>query len=509
MKLNQVWNIFRKDVRHHWIEIAVSLALVVGFVWAEMSDWSRPNGAMAFGGSAAIYVVLRGLAAPLLPISWMFLIVRAVHGESLAGDRQFWVTRPYNWKQLLAAKILFVIAFVNVPLFLAQSFLVYKAGFHPTHYLPGLLWLQLFWTLLLLLPTTTLAAVTRNIGQVLLGLLFVGLVLIGQSYLSSIVRDSNFSEPTAVDFLLIIGAAIAVILLQYSLRRTTQSRWLLGGLAVLLTIISVATPYRRLIARAYPPATADFPLQLSLEGAPSEIHYDLRERVPLPISFNLSGLSNDSFVELNGVILKLQNSSGQHWDSGWQYRGIKFFPEERLMSPSLEVTEDVLDKLKSSPMSGDLLLAFTLYRDSNRSQLVVQHGEFFFPGLGFCSAGDGPISALSCRIAVLRPAFLMVSSEAAATTCPLAKDQIAPTPGQIVRAFIRGTSNPADPGLSPIITDGVTFWQASNSRMSGICPGTPLTVSNPESAGSRSIEVHVDSAWFTAYLQALNKNKHQ
>jgi len=507
MKLNQVWNIFRKDVRHHWIEIIVSLLLVGGFVQVEIENWSQ-QGAVAFGGASFMNAFFRGLAVPLLPVSWIFLIVRIVHGESLAGDRQFWVTRPYDWKQLLAAKILFVLAFVNTPLFLAHIVLLLKAGFHPTDYIAGLLWLQFFWTLLLLLPTAALAAITRNLGQMLLAILFVGLFVIAQSYLSSMIRDSNFSGIDWVDFALIIGGPIAIILRQYSVRRTTQSRWLLAGLAALLIIIMVATPYRRLIARAYPPAAADFPLQMSLAGPPAEIHYDLRDRVPLPIAFNVSGLPSDSFVELNGVILKLQNSSGQRWDSGWQYGGLTFFPEQKVMSPRLDVTEDVLDKLKSSPISADLMLAFTLYRDTNPRPLVVPRGEFLFPGLGFCSAGSGPISALSCRIALRRPTFLMVSSDMAAGTCPLSKDEVAPAPGQIVRAFIRGTPNPADPELSPVITDGITFWQASNSRMSGICPGTPLTVSNPEEAGRSSVDIHIDKAWFAAYMQALNKNAH-
>jgi len=29
-----------------------------------------------------------------------------VHAESLVGDRQFWITRPYEWKKLLTAKAL-------------------------------------------------------------------------------------------------------------------------------------------------------------------------------------------------------------------------------------------------------------------------------------------------------------------------------------------------------------------------------------------------------------------
>ena len=62
-------------------------------------------------------------------IGWFLLIVRVVHEEVLASDRQFWVTRPYEWKKLLAAKVLFLVVFVNLPLFIVQMVLLSKAGF--------------------------------------------------------------------------------------------------------------------------------------------------------------------------------------------------------------------------------------------------------------------------------------------------------------------------------------------------------------------------------------------
>jgi hypothetical protein len=503
MKLNQVWNIFRKDIRHQWIEILVSLVLVVGFAWAEMNSWSE-RGLLAYGGAAILYGLMSGLAVNLLPVSWMFLILRAVHSESLAGDRQFWVTRPYDWKQLLAAKILFVIVFVNVPLFLAHLFLVYKAGFHPTHYFAGYLWLQLFWTLILLLPTAALATVTRNIGQMLLALLFVGLLAIGLSALADVVPNSGFSEPIAsIDFRLVVIASIAVILLQYSLRRTGQSRWLLGGLAALLTLVLVAAPYRALIARSYPPARADFPLQLTVAGNVSGLHYDLRNRVPVPIALKLAGLPQDSFVELNGYTLTLRNASGRRWDSGWMNRGQMLYSDEKALSADVEISKEEIDRLSSAPMTGKLSLAFTLYHDRNPRPFIVPDGEFLFPDLGFCSTGPNTsFGSLSCRIALRRPRFLLITSEMAASTCPLAKDQIPPKPGEMVHAAVRGSDNPADIGLSPILMDRIGFW---NNRTSGICPGTPLMLSDPETVGRNSIEVHIDSAWFDAYLKALNQ----
>ena len=42
--MNQVLHIFRKDVRRHWLEIIVSLLLLVGFGWKMPILWSPdPN----------------------------------------------------------------------------------------------------------------------------------------------------------------------------------------------------------------------------------------------------------------------------------------------------------------------------------------------------------------------------------------------------------------------------------------------------------------------------------
>src|SRR5579863_4832809 len=217
MKMNQVLHIFRKDIRHLWREIAASLALLVAFAWLDTRSWSQPHGAMATGISVLLSgEMLPGLVNFLLPVSWIFLIVRVVQGESLVGDRQFWVTRPYDWKQLLAAKTLFVLAFVNFPFFLADAFLLARAGFHPTHYLSGLLWLQMMWVLLLFVWLTALATVTNSIAQMLLALLLIVLDVIGSSALSSFIQKSGFSVGVnSLWGLVVNGVAVTVIFIQY------------------------------------------------------------------------------------------------------------------------------------------------------------------------------------------------------------------------------------------------------------------------------------------------------
>jgi hypothetical protein len=127
--MNQVLHIFRKDARRHWLEIIVSLLLLFGFAWKMPILWSQePN-----FGKAQTSRWLFALLGICLCFSWWFLIVRVIQGESLVGDRQFWLTRPYQRRWLMAAKALFIVAFVNIPVLIFDVALLARAGFSPSH----------------------------------------------------------------------------------------------------------------------------------------------------------------------------------------------------------------------------------------------------------------------------------------------------------------------------------------------------------------------------------------
>jgi len=510
--MNQVWNIFRKDFRHHWREIAASVALMVAFCWVEVREWSQLL-SRAFGPAAAAYEILSSLVVPLVPISWMLLIVRVVQGESLVGDKQFWVTRPYDWKKLAAAKILFVLVFVNLPLFLADLFLLAMAGFRPWAYFGGLLWMQLLWIFMLLLTTAALAAVTAGIGQVLLLLLFILLYAIAMSAVAGAIPNYSFGAGVGIYFLLIIVTALAVLLVQYSRRRTVLSRWMIAGLAIALTLIMVATPYRTLIERKYPPASAaDFPLQLVLTPthapAPDEAMFN-GNSVPISLFFRLSGLPQDSFAQLDGAILTLTNSNGQHWDSGWSGRNALLFPDQKVTSIDFGLRRDVFERMKSSPTHARLFLAFTLFQEKQQRPFTVPRGEFAMPELGLCTAGPQPwqaVSSLECRVPLRSPRFLLIKSEVAESTCPLPKDVAPAQPGEIARGYVRnGDVGPAEAGISPVKTVTVLLydWNSPNSHINpGICAGSPLTLSDPEEVGTHRVEFQFDNFSLANYQRS-------
>src|SRR5512146_3310756 len=101
--MKQILHIFSKDVRRLWIEILLLVAAAALFAWVVPKGWR----------SGDLYVInpFEGISRVVylvLPLSWCLIIGRLIHGETLVGDRQFWLTRPYEWPNLLAAKVIFI-----------------------------------------------------------------------------------------------------------------------------------------------------------------------------------------------------------------------------------------------------------------------------------------------------------------------------------------------------------------------------------------------------------------
>ncbi|HEY4677125.1 MAG TPA: hypothetical protein VIJ01_08185, partial [Candidatus Angelobacter sp.] len=215
--MNQIANIFKKDVRHHWIEILLCQAALMAYVWLEIHAWKQGELYLGFGRFLPDVVYIA------LPITWWFLISRAVQSESLVGDRQFWITRPYEWKKLLAAKALMVLVFINLPLFCAQLFLLVRAHFMPLPYLAGVLYMQLMLILIPFVPILAMAAVTRNIAQGLLGVLGIILFIAGMLALDTYMPEAAAADANISDWLqgaLVTIACIMAIGVQFKMRKT-------------------------------------------------------------------------------------------------------------------------------------------------------------------------------------------------------------------------------------------------------------------------------------------------
>jgi energy-coupling factor transporter ATP-binding protein EcfA2 len=180
-----------------------------------------PLPAFSFGFLEFIWGILPGL----VPIAWCVLIARGVQAENLVGDRQFWVTRPYDWYKLLAAKVLFVIVFVNLPLFIVDLILsargrvpavvvhrwaAWPASHNDAAGLPA--------------DRDQCNGHTKHRAVPTLGTR-VGVCMVGSGSLMQEVPNAGMSTgafPGALIMILIWGACLVVLFWQYARRKTWQ-----------------------------------------------------------------------------------------------------------------------------------------------------------------------------------------------------------------------------------------------------------------------------------------------
>lgn len=511
--MKQIWDIFRKDFRRFWRERAVSLALLMAYAWNEVHGWSGERNLLAsvgFGGLFT-YQFLSGLVDVLLPVAWSFLIVRVVQGEALVGDRQFWITRPYEWKKLLAAKVLFVVLTINVPLLITDVFLLAKAGFPPGHYVGGLLWMQLLISLALIMPVATLATVTASVVQFILAALGVVLYMIGVAALSSVIPSSSFSDPAdLLVLILLIATCVAVLLWQYARRKTNGSRWLIVGLALTTVVFVAAAPYNAIVNHQFPRLRPGEPLPVQLVLLPAHASGDVgvsdkEKEIVIQIPFEASGIADNSIVVVSGVKVFLKASNGLRWISGWESPGIQLFPDQKSMQISFTLKKNLFDQLKSYPVQARISLALTVYRDQNPKEFVTPRGEFLMPDVGLCSAEMSYRREMHCRMPLRTPSSILITSDLSATTCPAMGQESRAEAPEIARNWHQHSDpGPAEFGISPVKTLDLFLWaQHASTRqtISGICPGTPLVISSPELDRHTGTDLEINSLHLADYRE--------
>src|SRR5258708_19989445 len=218
--MRQALHIFKKDVRFLWYEIAVTLGLVVMLVFYPLLEF-------------------------MVPIAWCILTARLIYAEPLPGDRLFWITRPYSWRSLLAAKALFILVFVNLPLIVADVILLAKNSFPVLDNLPGVVWSQALITSVFVLPVVVLATITTSLVQLVLAVLVLVLLPISPLWMVSQASDWRGLEWIwySLFFATFLIARVIVILRQYKLRRTAMARVLTAGTLLLVALEFVFFPW--------------------------------------------------------------------------------------------------------------------------------------------------------------------------------------------------------------------------------------------------------------------------
>jgi len=500
--MKQIIHIFRKDTRHHWLEIVLCLAALLAYTWHEVHSWGQGFNPMHSSSTRFWLVTI----TVLLPLSWWFLVLRVVQSEPLVGDRQFWTTRPYEWKKLLAAKALFVLVYINVPLLLAGVFLLIKAGFSPAPHWLGLLWMQLLLIQIPLLPMVALASVTRNIAQGLLALLGVVLYVAGTAALSSVVESISTDASDWLQGAVLVIVSVLAIWLQYARRRTALARVLLAAGAVVIFIIVAVEPYFFVHTdRDYPlPPAGQQPFRAALvpgNRSSSKDAPDTDEPVNIVIPIQTSGPPDGSVAQARAVMLTIEAPDGFRWNSGWQTAYRLLLPGQNSWRQDFEIKNKIFERLKSVAVKARVSVGISVLRDQDARQIAAGSGEFVVPDVGRCRIDPKDLGLIQCHSPLVKPSTLLVRTDSSASTCPVPgalEDK--ESPGSAYDWEWNGDSRPAEYGIDPVESFELYFLEGGGPG-ARLCPGTPLIVSFPKPVENTRAEFEVNGFKLDDYLQ--------
>jgi hypothetical protein len=424
--MSQTIHIFKKDLKRFSSEIVLSMLLLVFYAWCQPLLW-KPFDSLRYDSATAWRYTGASTLGILLVLGWTTVLVRLIYEEPLTGDRQFWVTRPYRWQSLLAAKILFIFIVINLPLFVAQLCLVAAAGFAPFQHFSRVLALNLTLNVLLL-PLATLAVVTGGKRQMTRAIIVVLIFLVTCAWLAqSFIFLFDVRVPASgrtgtwqwLGWTIMVGVAMVVIVRQYALRKTAQSRWILVGVGLLLTLMAAAEPKHLFPEAEYPLLGAGgegyFEIKMPAQDSLHAGHLFVRrlreskKDVWIPLRFTGGEVAEGLVAQAEAIKVTLLAPDGTHSSSDWETTMSVVLNHNdsgavdaselqwRSLSAFIQVDRGFWDKFRDVPINLHVEVAATLYRDHGGRTFMSNQEEFKIQNVGFCVVSQASEIFLSCR----------------------------------------------------------------------------------------------------------------
>jgi hypothetical protein len=235
------WHIVRKDLAQLWI--LVLLTAITQFanagLWIALAHFQEPPE----------LVMIAKLFPIIAWISISILIISCIHQDTMPGVSQDWLVRPIRRLDLLMAKILFVLIFVNVPMLLSDFVHAMVGGFGIRRSLNTGMLHGLVALIVLELPIFALGTITTGATQVIGGMLGIWLFVLAGVLIGTAARGGT-PPPFALTgmqwmtpafwTLLAVCSASFIISLQYFRRSTSRSRRIVAIAAILAPLLSYA-----------------------------------------------------------------------------------------------------------------------------------------------------------------------------------------------------------------------------------------------------------------------------
>jgi hypothetical protein len=417
MLMRQAIHIFKKDVRQFRVAIGVVLALTVVFALTAPLPFPIMPGGLQTGRASSEVLVPSGrgvLVLPFLALFWCYLIARVVHADALADDRQFWLTRPYDRRSLWAAKAIFVLAVVNLPMLFAQAWIVTNDGLPLAPNLAGLLWEQVLLTLVVSLPITAIAAATATLSQ------FVPAAAISWAAAAIVVSVSPSWGGLgwlrySVALVVALGVASTVLFLQFIRRKTFVSRTLMmvagvGGLAAFPFV--PWAPFFAIQAGMAGPVSGSPRMELVLP--PAAVGPRLGSSATIDLQFLAAGVPDETFISCDAAEVTVETPSHATWRSGFIALGSATSPgQEGCTVRRFVDAPGFFDRVRDQTVRIHTTVYFTVFGDERSTVFASGWSTAAVSRVGTCAVLDGGAAAgrrpamVWCRSAFRSPSGLV------------------------------------------------------------------------------------------------------
>ena len=455
----QSLHILRKDIRHLWVDLTLYAALLVAFSVVMPNIWGETNG---FNPPLVFFA---GLLKILIPVLWLVVIARLIHDESLVGDQQFWITRPYTWGSLVSAKLLFILLCVVLPFVLMQWSLLLQAGLNPLHAMGGQSPTLLYFALWVWLPFIAVASVTSTVQRMFMSMLatviFWGAVL---TTLGSGIGPA-MAPPYMADTFMVLsgGLLIGILLYQYASRNTLRSRIALIGSTVLFVALfwcfvggKILGPANMLIRHHYA-ASTNPSLQLVFDPSapppPKDETFHYGKLVGLRLPVQMQGVDDPELLDGENVSFTL-DMPGYHYVSPW--RPLFSGTDGKMW---MFIPRDAFERVHGSNVRMHLSVVATRLVPGE-PQVIMAADHFDVPGDGRCELMPDPAGTnLSCRFPFQIAQRTAIRGFAGSASCG--------SSGAMHPVFAMIGARSAQTSIDPMIQTPI--------RLAGaVCPGTQL-----------------------------------
>jgi hypothetical protein len=403
-----VWHIFKKDWKLLWpFFLAVAaIQFIPAAIRAKLG---------LFGEDPVLeYVLLPATAVAIFATA--LLAVAIVQQDSIPGVRQDWLIRPVKRRDLLFAKLFFVVVLVEGVAIAASTFQVLASGFSFRESLTAAIIQNAFLALVIVLPALALASVTRNTVESVIGAIVIYLggsaLLIaftiahgGNEFIASFGTGAGWITQLAGLILILVGACV-VLGMQYFRCQTKVARGVIAISSVLFVIVLELLPWGPLFAfqqhlSPHPNAAKSMSLffdpSLGKYQQPSGLTMSDEETrkqrakqgsPALFLPIRISGVPNDSILEADKSEFRLISSDGKV-----VYRGHGEDLEVRKEGLSdgqatayyeLDIPETAYSRFKNQTLLLEIHYSLTLFRLGSAFGIPALAGDVRSPKLGWC-----------------------------------------------------------------------------------------------------------------------------